>query len=565
VERLKAELEAGRYALPALLVAMAFAAVYLIWVTRGAGFYLDEWNFINDRLELSADSLLRPYVDNLIAIPLLVYEGAFKIFGLGGAHLPIRVVWAGCVLACSLLLFLYLRRRTLAWVAFIPSCLLLAFGAAWTDQATSVGLVRLSSVAAGLGSLVALDRRTPRADLFAAVLLITAVLSHSAALPFVVGAAVTVALRGKPEGWRSAWIWATPLVIYFIWAVWARISHPGSPIDVANIAKVPQALLDGNATVLAGAAGRYVTNDAGRIYKLDHDPGLPLVGLLAAWIAFLAVRRRFPREALVGLSMLLSYWLLVALVISPVRQPTSDRYLYVGAVLLAITVAPLIPRRSPPLLGWAAIAAALVVFSLAPNIRALSQAAENVEEATDETRAGLAAIELARDRVPKGFKANNAVPEFEGGLYLPRSAGPYLAAVDHYGSPALSEKELIERDDEARRVADAVLAGALNLHLATKRHAFTGRSRCGPHPTEAGGSVQVAPPVRIGLVPMTAAGTEVTAARFADNADVSLGRIPSGREATLAIPRDRSTWPWRLQVTGATRVTLCRHQTPSTP
>lgn len=559
LNRLRAELEAGRYALPAMLAAMACAAAYLLWATRGAGFYLDEWNFIYDRLDFSADSLLEPYVDNLVALPLLVYQGTINAFGLGAAHLPIRVFWIGTVLACSLLLFVYLRRRTLAWFAFLPSCLLLVFGAAWTDQATTVGLVRLSSVAAGLGALVSLDRRSLGGDLCGAGLLTAALISHSAALPFVVGAGVTVAMRGAPGAWRRAWIWATPLAIYLGWAVWARVSHSGAPVDLANLTEAPGALLDGVSTVLAGVGGRYLTNDAGRIYELDHDPAIPVALLLAAWLSFLAVRRRFPREALVGLSMLLSYWLIVALVISPTRQPTADRYLYVGAVLLAITLAPLLPRRSPPLLAWAAITAAFVALSLAPNIRALSQSAQNVEWDTDKTRAGLTAIELARDSVARGFRPASAVPEFRGGLYLPPTVGTYLDTMDRYGSPALSQAELIERDEEARRVADAVLASALGLRLRTaiETPAGQGGSGCRPRMIEGGGLVEAAPGDRIAIASQTEPGVEVTAARFADTPTVGVGRVDRGQEAMLVIPSDRASRPWRLTFAGAVSVQVC--------
>ena len=562
---LVAELEAGRYALVALLAAMACAAVYLFLVTRHAGFYQDEWSFFYDRRGLSADDVFQPYVDNLAAIPILIYQAAIKAFGFGGAHLPIRLLWIGTVLGGSLLLFLYLRRRTLPWFAFFPSCLLLVFGAAWTDQATSLGLVRLSAVVAGLGALVALDSRSFRADLCASALLAVALVSHSAALPFVVGAATTVALRGVPEVWRRAWIWAVPLMIYLAWLAWAHLTYPGAPIDLANVTQSPRALLDGNATVLAGIGGRYLTNDAGRIYALDHDPEIPITLLLGGWIALLALRRRLPREALVGLSTLVAYWLIVALVISPARQPTADRYLYVGAVLLAITLAPLLPRRSPPLIAWLAIAVTFVALSLAPNIRAISQSAENVEMTTDETRAGLTAIELARGTVAAGFSANAAVPEFQGGLYLPSTAGAYLATVDRYGSPGLSEEELLQRDNDARSVADAVLVSALDLRLRAASGSSTDTSgpECWLRPVEAGGVVTAAPGTRIMVIPETAAGVQVAAARFADTPTISLGQVDDGRPAVLTIPRDRGTRAWRLSLVGSATVRVCTHPTGS--
>ena len=229
---------------------MACAAVYLLWATRGSGFFLDEWILIDYRLGFSAVNLFAPEVDHLVAIPALLYQVAVKTFGLDAAHLPIRLLWVGLILGSSLLLFVYLRRRTLAWFAFLPSCLLLVFGTAWTSQATTVGLMSSCSIAGGLGALVALDRRSPRADLAASALLTAALLSFADALPLVVGAAVTLSLRGAGDWWRRAWIWATPLAIYAAWAIWARLNYPALVHRVLGLHRTPH--ISRGLAVLAG-------------------------------------------------------------------------------------------------------------------------------------------------------------------------------------------------------------------------------------------------------------------------------------------------------------------------
>ncbi|MGA9370891.1 MAG: hypothetical protein WBV53_03480, partial [Solirubrobacterales bacterium] len=550
-EALAKELKEGNHCLPVLCAAMVAAAVFLLLATGGAGYYQDELSFIYSRSDFGT-AILMPYVDSLIAIPLLIYQGAFGIFGLGSAHLPIRLIWVAEILACSLLLFLYLRRRTLAWFAFLPACVLLVFGAAWTDQATTLGLTALSSVTPALGSLVALDRRTLRADLWAAALLTLALVAFSASLPFAAGVAVTVVLRGPPDRLHRAWIWLAPLAVYGVWAVWAHLTYQGSPADLANVAKMPGTLLTGVSTVIAGLAGLYTTDEAGRFTGLNHHAAGPAALLLAALGVLLAVRRRLPREALVGLSMLLTYWVIVALVTSPVRGATTDRYQYVGAVLLVITLAPVVGRRSPPPLAWAGIGALFVWFSLVPNIRSLSQAASSVEQVTDETRAGLTALEVARDSVRPDFDASAQWPGIPGGLYLPGAAGSYLAAVHAHGSPAFTPEELLHQDPEVRQVADVVLVHALQLSMRPAGSAShdSNPTLCSPA-RQWPGTASVLPvaggqQVRLGSA--ARGGAEIEAARFGDGPGVSVGRVGAGQRGVLSIPRDRAPQPWRLRV-----------------
>ena len=82
-EALANELKEGNYCLPVLYAAMVAAAVFLLSVTADAGYYQDELSVIYSRLDFSTQSILQPFVDSLVAIPLLIYQGAFVIFGLG--------------------------------------------------------------------------------------------------------------------------------------------------------------------------------------------------------------------------------------------------------------------------------------------------------------------------------------------------------------------------------------------------------------------------------------------------------------------------------------------------
>ncbi len=180
-------------ALLAVGLAMVVSAVVLGYESRGQTLQGDEWDYA---IRLSHQSLghalFHPPPDKyLMPVPLLLYKGLFETFGIS-SYAPYRVVGIALVILCAGLFFVLARRRVGALLAVPPTILLLFFGSASEVVVTSLRIPSQIAIAAGLGMLVALDRRTLRGDVVACLLLGVSLLSHPEAAAFAAAAAVLV-------------------------------------------------------------------------------------------------------------------------------------------------------------------------------------------------------------------------------------------------------------------------------------------------------------------------------------------------------------------------------------
>jgi hypothetical protein len=229
---------------------MSVAAVLLLHLTRGQSLFADEWTFFSYRSQGSVETLFAPNNGSLVAVPLLVYRAVFVWFGPDITVL--RVILVLLELLCAALFFVLVRPRVGDWIALGATTLLLFLGSGWL-LVTTVGITLYLAVAFGLAALIALERGGRGADVLACVLLVLALASYSAALPFVAGAVVAVAVRPAPMRWRRAWVAAIPLLLYGAWRIWAAhyAQHSSLPF-VVDAAIAPGAI-----TKAPGLVGRH--------------------------------------------------------------------------------------------------------------------------------------------------------------------------------------------------------------------------------------------------------------------------------------------------------------------
>src|SRR5581483_6542847 len=198
----------------------------LLYWGRGQTLGGDELHYA---YRLSAQSLghamLYPPPDGyLIAAPLAVYKGLFETAGLG-AYWVHRLVAVALVLACAVLFWAVARRAVGDLRALAPTVLLLLFGYGSEMVLTAERIPGLMALAAGLGALAALGRRSPRRVAAAALLLALSLASHPIGVAFAAGVAVLVLARPSPARWRAAWIFAAPAALYAAW--WLLLRPPG--------------------------------------------------------------------------------------------------------------------------------------------------------------------------------------------------------------------------------------------------------------------------------------------------------------------------------------------------
>jgi hypothetical protein len=543
----------------AVLVAASWAV--LLALESHLTFFADEWAFLLDRRGFSVGDFLDPHNDHIALAPVAIYKLLLATFGMDSA-LPFQVVSTLVFLLGAVLLFAYLRRRVGDWPALLGSALILFLGAAWIDLLWPFQIGFSGSIAAGLGALLALDRDDRVGDRIACALLVVSMAFSELGIPFVAGALVSVLVSGRPRIGRL-YVAFFPLALYAIW--WLGWGHEAesafswdnvldSPKFVFDAASQAAASLLGLATPLTGSGSGPVGLDWGRI-------------LLVAGIGLAAWRFRrlggVPRTFWVALAIGASFWFLTAFkAIEFLRTPTNGRYQYPGAVFLLLIAAELL--RGVQLNRRAlALGSAVTALAMLSGLWFLHLGYSNfLKPSSEQLRAQLAAIEIARDRVEPGFAVLSSLGRIDG-----RS---YLSAVDAYGSPAHSESELASSPEWVRVAADNTLVRGLGIELGSKQASPSrgreGATRCRPVSATSTGATGLAlGPGAVELRPRSGAPAEVLLARFAAGLSVRLGPLGPGHASSLALPVDRSPRPWRLGLRGDGRLTVCERRASPTP
>ena len=527
--------------------AMALSgAVLLHWFSR-ITFWRDEWGFLLHRRGWSVGTFLDPAGEHLSAAPILIYKLLLKATGMNSPR-PYQVVAVLVFLLSVALLFVYVRGRAGEWLALAGVLPILFLGPSWSDLLFPYQIGFFGSMACGLAALLCLDRQTRSWDIAATVLLCAGLLFSDAGIPFVAGVAVEVGL-GR-DRLQRAYIVAVPAVLWIIWYLgWGHTAH--TFVSLSNAAKLPSYVLDGVSTSLASWLGLNTTVVAG-VDTEALEWGRPLLLLAAAIVAVRWYRLGRPTNRTLGtLAVMLGFWCVTGLNASIVGLPTATRYVYIGVVLLVLFASEVVRDARVPVWATAAVVAVATAAAVA-NLTLLRDAVPNLATFAQQERGGLAALELARDRVDPALALDpqNSDVDYLGLL----DASSYLSAVDAYGSPAYTPAELAQAPEVARVAADKVSGAALRIRLVPGT--IASNQRCLRINAASGPTARVP---ASGLVIRPLAG-EVQAAlrRYARTSfPLSLGALSRGQDQLLRIPPDRSTFPWIVQLTGSGVAQVC--------
>jgi hypothetical protein len=543
-----------------LAVAMACAAATVIWLSRGATYWPDDLAWFMFTPEVSASEAFEPHYGHLVLTSRIVYKGVLET--IGSDYVTFRVVLAIVVASTAGLFFVYARRRVGDLAALVPTVLLLFLGAGWVHLVIPTGATVLAGVALGLAALIALDRGDRRGDIAACVLLCLGAATYTTAIPYAVAAGVCVLLA--PRRLERSWIFAIPLALYGIWFIAARQAGAGpeQQTDVLNLLLAPVWALDSLALVLAGLTG--LGYPFGGIV-VDPDAGRVLVVIALAGLAWHVQRRGMTPGLWVALAVPLTYWTMAAAASGiEDRVPTLSRYIYPGAVAVLLVAVEVFRDRPLPLRTLGAVAAVGAV-GLAMNLVLLRDAARIYRGPyTDEVRAELAAIDVARDHVEPDFNPTAV----EGGIYLggigsawdalgfagEQATAAYLDASSRYGSPAFSVSEIGRESEVLRSHADAVLARALELSLQPTGPPDERRCEVVRGSGDAPATARL-PAGGAYLRARNPATVDVNVRRFASGQTTPVGAL-SGQWMELEIPTDEASDPWYLSV-DARELELC--------
>ena len=552
----------------ALAVALAASGILLlVWLSH-LTFFGDEWDPLLYRRGFSLDVLFRPHAEHIFLAPILIYKGIQATIGMESL-LPYAVVSTASFLASVVLLFLYLRGRVGDWLALAGVLPLLFLGTAWEVLLLPVSINFTGSMAAGIGALLALERGDDHSDALACGLLIVSLAFSELALCFIVGATVWMILARRR--WSSAYVMAVPLVLYAAWyAGWGHTAE--SHLSLRNVVHSPIYLLKGLAASASSLLG--VPNSVRAAAAEGRLPLVPLIVLgLIPLVAAAALRKRSRMPLATpfwsALVVLISFWLLTAASNAPGRSPWASRYQYVGGVLLLMVLGSL---ASGIRVRGAAILTALAVGGLAAiaNLRVLHDEYGTLTGLSTRERGALAGFEVGGADADPGFTAGPHNTDITP-LYSV-AVGPYLSAIQAFGSPAYSASELLKAPEDARVAADQLLARAEELRLTAVDHPPPAG---GPPPVVADGTATTAaplgscltvrgtrdasPPVELPRPGVTVTGPTgsveiVELRRFASSFPVHYELRGTG---VLLIRTDRSQRPWLLRVSGPGPTRIC--------
>jgi hypothetical protein len=526
---------------------VAGAALYYA-AGRGLSFYFDEWSFILQRQSNTAHAFLAPHNGHLSVIPVAIYKALWSTVGLRH-YGPYRLVDIVLHLACVALLYVYARRRLGSALGLVVAVWLLLLGRAWQDLIWPFQIGYLGSLAAGMGMLLVLERRTRGGDIAASLLLGASLACSGIGVAFVVGALVLVTFQ-RPHASRYVAL-AVPLALYLAW-----YSHYGqNQARSSNLSAVPGYVYDS----LAGSIGA--------LSGLGLQPGRLIAGLALVAGGVWVYRRRPTRRWVVPASVLLTFWVLTAFSRAQYHEPAASRYLYPGGLLLLAVLADLLAgvRLRRVVLGLVAVG---VVCALVSNLFALRDGAAGLRATDASVDAALGALEVEGMYAPPTLQPDP--------LRAPQiTAKTYLRAVRVLGSPAVPPSLLGAQSPAARRVADMVLFAAVRSRMlgrgalrvgktAPKIDGFgsgtvTKRAGCirfVPVPGPAGPpaiDVVVSPG---GLAVRTAGRVVLYFRRLSDayGPEVAATRFgPVG----LRPPSDRLAAPWRVRVVPKRPASVC--------
>ena len=493
----------------------------------GTGFFFDDWNFLAYRQGFTPDALLQPHNGHLVALPNALYSLLSNVFGVD-SYAPFRAL-ALTVHLCVALLSAIAMSRARGKTTGVATLIVIALmGVGWQNIFWAFQIGFVGSIAFFLAGWLLLDPSVGRFSTRRGVAVSLATLGSllmSGVGVAALGAIAAVCLIDSRR--RNVWwIPVGPAVVYFVW----NLAYGSSSADLGSVNLLPQYALQN-----AGAS-------AGGFFGLDSAWGQMILG----FVAFVVVRRLFlERTNAWSFGPAFMYLLFVALATmsrSTYFEPSASRYLYLGVVMLLITVAiGGTPSITPARGGLAVLLAVLAIWG---SRDLLSGGVKNLKREWTSVSTELAVVEEHRGSLDPHLVVDPThAPQL--------SVGSYSALVESLGPLSLGRFSEIEGSDpEARSGADLLLATLVEIEPTS----FAGED-CAPSglPTS---EVEVSPGDSILVSPWGPGSVNIR--RFAREVTRSPSRNFEAAILRFAAPSDSTDLAYLLVFDVQVEVVKCR-------
>jgi hypothetical protein len=539
----------------AALAAMAIVLVVTQWRVT---FFQDTFAFLLDRQPWTPHYFLFPHNEHIVIVPVAITKTLLAIFGMT-SNVPEQIQMGITVLVAATLLFVWLRRRLDPWLATIGAVLFLFLGSAWPTLLWPFENEFTLPVCFGLAGLLLLEREDTKGDAWACAMFVLGTISGSLGVCFAAAAFVDLVLKREERGWRRAYVFAAPLLVYLAWyAGWGHTAE--HHITLQNVLHSPQYVMEGFASSLDSLVGLSTiqANVSG-----NNDWGQPLVIGAIGLFAFAQLRRPgISRTFWVVTAAALAYWLLAAFDFVPGREASAARYVYAGALFSLLMIAELLRAWSFSRKAiW--IAAGVVALAIAPNLAQMKEGSRWEKDQSVLTRSDIGALEIARNSVAPEYSLGSVETTGTASLGLV-DAGLWFEAVEKWGTPADTPADIEGEPEGGKEHADLVLAEALPISSHVEAGGLIGAAPAGKAcATLPGGGASASKevPLRPGKTTVEVAAGEpaqIALRRFATEAfPVTIAGGEGGATTVVEILKDRAPQTWFMHIEAGQTTRVC--------
>lgn len=415
-------------------VALLFSSlVYLLRKGQGLTFFFDEWDFVLSR-SFSISDLLGPHNGHLSIIPVSFFSLWKSIFGIS-SYVPYQIL--GLLVHGSVCLGAYvLVRRRSPLLATSAGIVIALLGAGWQNIMWPFQIGMMGSLSAGLWAMHEFSKPKPSSTRTSILVAMSLMCAGGGVAVFVTIFFLAVIKRNTSAISRL-------IIVGILYALWyVKYGTPQS--QPGNFGKTPQFVVD-SAWGAAGAIGAQGSEFAwGYLSVLVFFLGIALVRKQTIFTSFAALMTVFITWCLTGLSR------------AHLGDPNASRYLYVGAVLLIVAMAMVLP---PILIGRLSLVLCLLVpFLILPNLKTLKAGAEGLQDVSLHLRSSLTGLEIIDGELLPGQPVDGArAPQMD--------PIRYRATAKKYGNAGFPIKELEALPEEIRtRADDSLFRLMANLH-----------------------------------------------------------------------------------------------------
>ena len=360
---------------------IAFAV--LLVIGSSTTFRVDDWELIANRSLADPASLIRPWNEQMILVPAVVFRVLFGVVGLH-SYIPYLVVLLLLHIATAAILMRLVGALAGSSIGLAAGIVMLFLGGGYENLETAFQIGQVLATAAGLEAIDAVAiRRRPG---LAAGLLLIGLGSHAVAGAYLIGA---IAIQATVDRRGLAWF-LFPMVTGGIWFILLDV-----PSFVAHDEPLSEAL---KAIPLFMLAGPFAA--AGAVFGLGLAGGVVVVGWSAAFARITRLRPANRVVIVAAFVAILAEYALIAFSRAAygVDATTWSRYVYSAVPLVIVAAAAWIGPRpaAPP--GWrprwaAAALSVAVAVAVAGNLRAYASARFIADEGGQLIRAAAAIVD----------------------------------------------------------------------------------------------------------------------------------------------------------------------------